>query len=827
MRKGQSQAKASPSSGERANAHPLDMPEVEHFLTLLDGDADTFIFARGDDDKERRKRLIAEAKQSGRPPPGLWEHRRGSHVSTQPWLQEKQRDGWGVFVAVQAMRGAKCRLSDVAYIRCVFAEMDIGEPLKPYPLEPSMIIESSPGKYHVYWLVSPEEPINADEFNGIEMRLVETYGSDPDCKDRARRLRLPGTWNVKPGRPPHLVKLIHESGARYSKADLLEAFPPPRKRKPSSSKKRPLLGVPPRGLDRFVGQQKDGPLASISPDAYGDWLRVGMALHAETNGGADGLALWDGWSAQSEKWSPGACADKWKSFAGQRGITGGTIFAMAEESGWTRPIRLMNTAPVVVQKIHGAAQARRHKSAQSEASTRSSDAPAGDIVGAVNVELGQFHAHMPSGEFIFTPTRDLWPVVSVDARVPPVNTGEIDDSGKPKMIKASQWIRQNRPVEQMTWAPGMPQLIENAIVTDGGFIREQGRRVFNLYRPPTIKHGDPQLARKWLDHIERVYPSDSQHLINWLAQRVQRPDLKINHGLVLGGAPGIGKDTLLYPVVQAIGPWNMTEVSPSALMGSFNGYVKSVILRVSEAHDLGDVDRYALYERTKILQAAPPEVLRINEKHLREFTVPNVTGVVYTTNHRTDSLYLPPDDRRHYVAWSELIKDSFSVAYWSDLYDWYDRHGGCQHVAAYLATLNLDGFSRTAPPEKTEAFWAIAHADRSADDADLADAIDKLNKPLALTIAMVAGMAEAGLGEWLRDRKNARAVGHKLEKASYVAVSSDAQDGYWVVNGRRVRVYAHRGLGPAQRKTVAALMARSNGQLAELTRWAAENGVCL
>ena len=61
----------------------------------------------------------------------------------------------------------------------------------------------------------------------------------------------------------------------------------------------------------------------------------------------------------------------------------------------------------------------------------------------------------------------------------------------------------------------------------------------------------------------------------------------------------------------------------------------------------------------------------------------------------------------------------------------------------------------------------------------------------------------------------------------YVVVLSDAKDGYWVVNGRRVRVYAHRGVGLTQRKTVAALLARSNGQLAELARWAAENGVCL
>ena len=69
------------------------------------------------------------------------------------------------------------------------------------------------------------------------------------------------------------------------------------------------------------------------------------------------------------------------------------------------------------------------------------------------------------------------------------------------------------------------------------------------------------------------------------AHRVQRPQEKINHALVLGGAQGIGKDTLLEPVKYAVGSWNFREVSPQQAMGRFNGFLKAVILRVSEARD--------------------------------------------------------------------------------------------------------------------------------------------------------------------------------------------------------------------------------------------------
>jgi hypothetical protein len=66
-------------------------------------------------------------------------------------------------------------------------------------------------------------------------------------------------------------------------------------------------------------------------------------------------------------------------------------------------------------------------------------------------------------------------------------------------------------------------------------------------------------------------------------------------------------------------------------------------------------------------------VLRIDDKHLREYYVPNVCGVIITTNHKADGIFLPADDRRHFVIWSELTKDDFKAEYWTKLYRWYGR----------------------------------------------------------------------------------------------------------------------------------------------------------
>lgn len=216
---------------------------------------------------------------------------------------------------------------------------------------------------------------------------------------------------------------------------------------------------------------------------------------------------------------------------------------------------------------------------------------------------------MPQHSYIFMPARDLWPRASVNARLPAI-------MGLNGEIKPAKWLDQNRPVEQMTWAPGKPPLIQDKLVADGGWINRPGCAVFNLYKPPVItpKSGD---VTPWLGLIETAFPDQAAHIVSWLAHRVQRPHEKINHALVLGGEPGIGKDTILEPVKQAVGPWNFADVSPKQVLGRFNGFLKSVILRVSEARDLGEFDRFAFHDHMKVYIAAPPDVLRVDERSER------------------------------------------------------------------------------------------------------------------------------------------------------------------------------------------------------------------
>src|ERR1035437_3390116 len=148
----------------------------------------------------------------------------------------------------------------------------------------------------------------------------------------------------------------------------------------------------------------------------------------------------------------------------------------------------------------------------------------------------------------------------------------------------------------------------------------------------------------------------------------------------------------------------------------------------------------------KSYTAAPPDVLRVDEKNLREHSVLNCCGVIITTNHKADGIFLPAEDRRHFVAWSDLTKEDFTHGYWNLLWRWYE-HGGNRHVAAYLAKLDISAFDPKAPPPKTAAFWDIVDANRAPEDAELADVIDLIGQPAATTILRIADAADAGLSD--------------------------------------------------------------------------------
>jgi hypothetical protein len=151
-----------------------------------------------------------------------------------------------------------------------------------------------------------------------------------------------------------------------------------------------------------------------------------------------------------------------------------------------------------------------------------------------------------------------------------------------------------------------------------------------------------------------------------------------------------------------------------------------------------------------------------------------------------------------------LNKEMFSVEYWIKLWGWY-RKGGKRHVTTYLDELDISDFDAKAPPPKTAAFWAIVDTGRAPEEAEMADVLEKMGNPSAVTLAGLSQNADGGsFYDWLTDRKNRRVIPHRLGACGYTQVQNDtAKDHYFVVGGRRQVIYAKSDL-TAEKRMMAA-----------------------
>ena len=131
---------------------------------------------------------------------------------------------------------------------------------------------------------------------------------------------------------------------------------------------------------------------------------------------------------------------------------------------------------------------------------------------AESVSLQDFYAHMPTHQYIFMPTREPWPASSVNSRIGKVTAlgkdGKplLDNVGKKIKMWANKWLDRNRPVEQMTWAPGFPEVILDRLIAEGGWIHRSKVSCLNLYRPATIELGNAAEADPWIEHLQRSLP---------------------------------------------------------------------------------------------------------------------------------------------------------------------------------------------------------------------------------------------------------------------------------------------------------------------------------
>lgn len=141
------------------------------------------------------------------------------------WCLENSEDGLEAYFCAHLLLGKRRTKANAAPVLALWADAD-GAPLPPAsPVpEPTAVIESSPGRAHLFWRLTRQvEPNRAEDLN---RRLLTAADADRSGWDLSQLLRPPGTRNYKYESTPSVKLLKLDEGVRYHPRELELALPP-------------------------------------------------------------------------------------------------------------------------------------------------------------------------------------------------------------------------------------------------------------------------------------------------------------------------------------------------------------------------------------------------------------------------------------------------------------------------------------------------------------------------------------------------------------------------------------------------------------------------
>lgn len=185
----------------------FSLDQARTFLKLLDPNAQKFLFVLINPNRHETPKIAYVEPEIAFPD-----------------LITMNKEGYGVYVNINETQGKGRRKEDITRCRAAFIEDDNKSLAKALPIQPSITIESSPGKHHKYFLTSTTDQKTYEQ---VQQTLVNEYGGDPNARDISRILRVPGFYNTKRDyQVMPRIRLLDTNGIRYDWRSIVAAFPP-------------------------------------------------------------------------------------------------------------------------------------------------------------------------------------------------------------------------------------------------------------------------------------------------------------------------------------------------------------------------------------------------------------------------------------------------------------------------------------------------------------------------------------------------------------------------------------------------------------------------
>lgn len=617
---------------------------------------------------------------------------RGTLPNLWPTILQHQNQGYGCFININDMDGNGLLIENVRACRVAAIDLDNASAQQNFeracawtPAPPQFGVNTSPGKYHCYWIVPPFNDL--DCYTQRQRRLRQMFDGDKSIIDASRVLRLPGTLHLKNQSAPHLVTCFQLSGyGQVTQHDALDGALAHINVIDGGHSERKPLGDPSLAAPSIEWLQRALDLTDPNNLDRGEWVSFMAGVKQSGWSLTDDTTLYGIFTAWCERYELNDPAENLKQWASVRNTEigwpniGRRVPQMQLEKH-SQAVTIPAVAATVVSRPEDVIAPPPPLDCKGELLTAVEQqtwfkgcvliGPESRIIDSKGILYNQsaFNASFGGKRFIVTQdgktTDEPWKAATRGTQSP-----------VPK-------------VDGMTFLTGVPT---GHIITD-----ELGRDYVNTYVPARIdsEAGDVQ---PFLAHLSFMFPNadDQRILIEYMAHNAKYPGHKIPWAPVIQSTEGVGKNLIKYVMMHVMGdaytyPVNSKELGESG--GKFNGWMKNKLFLIADEikvpkRDIVDDLKDMISEKS----------LEMQDKGVNQNKYANVSNWLFFSNHQ-DAIPIGRNSRRFAVFYSafqsadDIARYGLDDSYFNTLFDDYLGVGeanphkrGLRFIADYLLT---------------------------------------------------------------------------------------------------------------------------------------------
>lgn len=686
--------------------NPYD--DAAWYVTALTGDPDTIIDWRCIHDTNKGE-------------PGI--NIRGKLSDVYDQLQGYNLQGYGVFCAINALDGHGRELVNIDHIRTHVVDLD--NPITAQAnysraaASGTFAVQSSPGKYHVYWRVKPYTSNNY--YTMIQRKFAQFYDGDKSIIDATRVMRVPGFYHCKG--EPYLVtghvltNRIYDHSEIDQMLQAVNVIDHTGMRSPlgEASMSAPSLEWLKAALNLMNPNDMD----------RSEWLSFSAAIkqagwnHAEDDELYD---IWSNWCAKYSENDDGENRKLWNSIrdteVGWPSIERRSTVKAYMKFG--NPEDLLNShnnkintsdnndTPVTVSQTGEVNTSQFGEIlSQYECQEWFKNCFFVEREGRVFNSRGRF---MTSTQFNGAYGGKLFIITA---------NGKVTDEPWKAALRSTLW--QIPKVDHVRFLPDEEPF---AIIEDDKF-----RLGLNTYFPANIdtRPGDISIFQ---DHLQRILPveSDQKLLLDYLAHIVQYPGHKIPWAPLLQSAEGIGKTVFTLVMKHTLGESYVYQPKAPELISSgstFNAWMRGKLMII--------VDEIKIDERRELIEILKPMIsedkIEIQAKGVDQDMEDNVANWLFFSNFK-DAIPINKNGRRYSVFYSalqteaDILNAGMDKVYFDRLFDWLRTGGGLQAVAHYLLNYPIERGAIPVRSPETSSKEEALRISRSPMEVVIAEAVE-------------------------------------------------------------------------------------------------------